>query len=365
MTLTITRASLLSLAIAAASVVVAGSNTAITLRASGATLTASHCNNAGVALVTSRPANVQTPGECLLSAPMFLQIVKSLPDDTISLNLGDNRLIFRCGRVTTKQFLAADGSAAPMLDMDATPNALTIPAANLRKLIDGCAFAIATDDNRYGLNGAKLEMIGDHLRMVATDGNRLSYLQVSATGTLAIGRRQLIPRSALATLRKMIGDESGGITLCFRENAALFLFPGTTLSCRLLEAEYPAYREVLPKGGTPAKVDRSELIEAVRRTAVLSGDQHIIAIDFGRDAAVLTARKLDAGDARTEVTIAYTGEPKKIGFNWQYLLDALNALDASEVDWRLTENVLAPTILTGHGNDPDDGLHVVMPVRLD
>jgi DNA polymerase-3 subunit beta len=211
---------------------------------------------------------------------------------------------------------------------------------------------------------------GPVLRIVATDGNRLAYAQAPYAGTLAIGRRMLVPRTPLLEVRKMIEGFSGDIEIGFSERAAVVRFEGTTVHMRLLEAEFPKYQEVMP---TTFKrrvvVDRRAALDSLRRVGIFAVDKsHSVRLACSADGIVLTARKLDAGDAREELpVVAYSGEALTLGTNGGYLTDALNACGEDTVEISLCD-ALSPMQIRGLESADTASpscLFIVMPVRLD
>lgn len=323
----------------------------------------------GMTFLGNFSANVENPGEVAIDAANALQVAKVLPNDVVSVQLGENfRLDVKCGKSAYKLSgqAATDFPPAPPLE---TKGALTIDAADLRKIIDQTWFSVAPDDNRYGLNGAHLDAVdtpaGRMLRMVGTDGNRLSWAQAPFTGTLAIGRRMLLPRKPLAEVRKMIDGLSGPVEIGFGERAAVMRFEGTTVHMRLLEAEFPAYKEVLPTNfNRRVVVDRSRFLESLRRVSIFATDgSHSVRFAFSGDGLVLTARKLDAGDAREELPAELSGEPITMGFNAHFMQEVMSALTCSQVTLNLGD-ALSPCIIRPFGDD-ENALFVVMPVRLD
>ena len=339
------------------------------IRAMDGLLTLSATDKAMTATVQI-PANVETGGEIGIDAATLLQSVAALPDDVIEFSLADNnRVNVKC-RKSAYKLEGTDPAELQPAPTPVTGAPLTIDAADLRKIIDQTWFSIAPDDNRYGLNGAHLDAIdtpaGRMLRMVGTDGNRLSYSQAPFTGTLAIGRRSLLPRKPLAEVRKMIDGLSGPVEVRFGERAAELAFDGTTVHTRLLEAEFPAYKEVLPKEfKRTVTIDRAEFTESLRRVSIFATDgSHSVRFAFSGDGLVLTARKLDAGDAREECAVDLAGEPITMGFNAKFMQEVIAALPAARVTLKLGDT-LSPCIVQPFGEDDENALFVIMPVRLD
>ena len=320
-------------------------------------------------------ANVETPGEVAVNAMNALQAIKALPDEVVELILADNAKIHvRCGKSVYKLEgqAAAEFPPAPSFEVSGS---LSIQAADLRRIIDRTWFSIAPDDNHYGLNGAHLDAVdtpdGRMLRMVSADGNRLSWAQAPFTGNLGIGRRMLLPRKPLAEVRKMIDGFGGPVEIGFGERAAVVRFEGTTVHMRLLEAEFPNYKEVLPTNfKRRVVVERARFIESLRRVSIFASDtSHSVRFAFSETGVVLSARKLDAGDAREEADVkSFEGDPITMGFNADFLQDALTAAGEDDVLIQLGD-ALSPAVVTplesADSNAATDAFFVVMAVRLD
>lgn len=328
---------------------------------SGLRLTAT---NKAVTLTLEVEATVEIAGEIAVDVENMNKVVSALPDGMVDLRSGDaGRLLVTAGRSQNKltAFAAADFPVTPPLDAAAT---LTMDAADLARVLGQTVFSIAPEDNRYGLNGAKVEKLGELVRFVSTDGNRLSWSEAAFTGDVGIGRKMLIPRGALASIAKMTAGLSGPVSIRFGERACLFEAPRRSMHIRLLEADFPDYRQVLPTSfKRTARLDRAELSTALRATAVFATDgANSVRFAFSVDGLVLTARKLDAGDARNEVACDLRGEPITIGLNARFLAETLAAIRGPEVHLEIGDT-LSPVVV----KDPAQptAMFVVMPIRLD
>jgi DNA polymerase-3 subunit beta len=373
MHLLIERSSLLPFIKRLSSITVKASSTpalgAILLTATESGLRLTATDNAMTA-ITTVPANVTTPGSVAIPATNLSQVLSVVADDVIDFSLDpETHLVsLKVGRSSYNLvgLPAADFPPAPPT-IDAPP--IQIEAAALRRIIDQTWFSIAPDDNRYGLNGAHLDSVdtpdGRMLRMVGTDGNRLSYAQAPYTGTLTIGRRMLLPKKPLAEVRKMIDNYSGTVEIGFGERAAVVRFEGATVHMRLLEAEFPNYKEVLPTNSKrTVTVDRAPFVDSLRRVFIFATDgSHSVRFAFADDGITLTARKLDAGDANEQVSAELSGEPITMGFNARFVQDVAEVLTSARITLSLG-GVLSPCIIRPIDNN-DSALFVVMPVRLD
>ena len=163
----------------------------------------------------------------------------------------------------------------------------------------------------------------------------------------------------------MIDGLSGPVEIGFGERAAVVRFEATTVHMRLMEAEFPNYKEVMPTSfKRRVVVERAAFLESLRRVSIFATDgSHSVRFAFSEDGIVLTARKLDAGDAREEVAAEFSGEPITMGFNAHFMQEVMSALTCSQVTLNLGD-LLSPCIIRPFGDD-ESALFVVMPVRLD
>lgn len=313
-------------------------------------------------------ATVSTPGEVAVDAGTFYNTAKVLAGDVVHVALVDQgRVEVRCG---TAQFKlnahnGADFPVTPPLDQS---RVMTMQLADLRRVIGQTRFSIAPDDNRYGLGGAHVEDVAGQdesmVRLVTTDGNRLSWSEAPYRGEIGIGRKMLIPRKALTEIEKLLEGDDQPVELAFGERAALFRMAGVMLHIRLLEADFPDYRQVLPSVfKRKVVVEREALADALKRVSVMAADtSNSVRFAFDDGLLTLTARKLDSGDSREEVAIDLVGEPITMGLNARFVLEVLSAVHAPRISLELGD-ALAPCIV----RSPDDGhcLFVIMPVRLD
>lgn len=315
------------------------------------------------------PANVVSPGQIAVDAQNLFQIARVLPDATARLRLGaQNRLELTSGSAWYKVVgLPGEDFPGPQ-DFDGR-SSMKLGAPQLRWLIERTAFVVCPDDNRYGINGAHLETLdgnGGHrlLRMVATDGHRLSYAQIPFEGQFGMGERMLIPRKALAEIKKLLDREESDVQLAFGENSALLTAGDNRFYFRLIDGEFPDYHKVVPSGFQRRVIaSRDVLNSALRRVAVLAQDRgRPVRFRFERDQVVITASNTEAGEAREQVPVALEGEPLEMGFNIRYFQEVLNAVASDRVHIELGD-ALSPAVV--REPESDDSLLIVMPMRLD
>lgn len=318
----------------------------------------------------SEGCEILKDGALAVSARHLYEIVRALPEQQVTLKKAHNNYLeVRSG---PSEFRIV---GLPAEDFPALPRFEKVPFGEidpqqLLDMIERTFFAVSTDETRYNLNGVFFEPSADVLRLVATDGHRLSLVERPAGGTFGLKKGVILPKKGLQELRKLLAEaaEAGEKTetkLGFVENSAVVRRPGVTLSMRLIEGLFPDYRQVIPKAGEKAvKVGRDRLQETLRRVSLLSTDKaHAVKLELTKGSLRVMSQNPDLGEAKEEVPVEYVGEPLKIGFNARYVLDVLAVMQSKDVSFELADD-LSPGVLRG-ADEADKGFTaVVMPMRI-
>jgi DNA polymerase-3 subunit beta len=311
-------------------------------------------------------AEITTPGSVTASAKKLFEIVRELPDESVQLEApGSGQVQISCGRAEFK--LA--GSAAeeyPALPEIAPERVVAVQATVLGEMIERTIYAASTDETRYNLNGVHLEFLTESgkLRMVATDGHRLAYADRELGQEIpGLGEGVIIPRKGLAELRRLCEEEDADeVELGFEGNSVLARKEGVTLVMRLIEGEFPNYRQVIPREVSRQLVLPVDTIaQAVRRVILLSAERsRAVKLELSSGLLRLTCSNPDLGEAREELDTDYAGDEFTIAFNARYLTDALAVMHAKEVRFSF-HDPLSPIQLSPA--DDESALAVVMPMR--
>jgi DNA polymerase-3 subunit beta len=320
-----------------------------------------------VGIRSSHPAEVKKAGSVTAAAKKLYEIVRELPEEDVAIEATDDaHIAIRCARAN---FTLA-GSAAqeyPTLPTASPGSTARVQAVVLSQMIERTMYAASLDETRYNLNGVFVEQIAESgkLRMVATDGHRLAYVDRDFGAPLSgLDRGVIIPRKGLAELKRLVDEEDADeVELGFEGNSALVRKQGVTLVMRLIEGEFPNYRQVVPKEARyELVVAADDLARAVRRVAILSSERsRAVKLELANGLLRLSSSNPDLGEAREELDVDYAGEELAIAFNARYLLDCLGATAAKEVRLGF-QDPLSPARLVPTGDD--DTLAVVMPMRV-
>lgn len=320
-----------------------------------------------VGIRSSHPASVSNPGRVTASAKKLFEIVRELPDEPVHIEVtSDSYLSIHCARAS---FTLAGNSAEeyPTLPTASPDRMVMFQAVVLSQMIERTMYAASVDETRYNLNGVFIEFQKDtgKLRMVATDGHRLAYVdRMLASDLEGLDSGVIIPRKGLTELKKLVDEEDADeVEIGFEGNSALVRKEGVMLVMRLIEGEFPNYRQVIPKQqGQQLLLPSEALIQALRRVVVLSSERsHAVKLELGGGLLKLSSNNPDLGEAHEELDVDYAGEDLEIAFNARYLTDCLAVLGAKEVKLIFLDG-LSPAQLVP--TDDEDSLAVVMPMRV-
>ncbi len=239
----------------------------------------------------------------------------------------------------------------------------------LREMIEKTSYAICHDETKYNLNGILVKAQEENgrsiLRMVATDGHRLSIAEKEFSGTVAreLAKGIIFPKKGIFELKKMTEEEDEDILLGFMDNTAVIKKGNTVVVMRLVDGEFPDYTKVVPVSNTRiVRANRETLLHSLRRMAILSSEKFKgIKFDVKPGQMEISSSNPELGEAREELEIEYAGDPLTTRFNARYMIDVLSVLDETGVEL-LFKDELSPAIMRPADNA--GFLAVIMPMRL-
>jgi DNA polymerase III subunit beta len=305
---------------------------------------------------------LQQGGEITLPGRKLLDIVKALPEKAqVTIAIEGERATVRSGksRFTLATLPASD---FPTVEDIRAQKAVLVAQSALRRLLDKTHFSMAQQDVRYYLNGMLLEADGKTLRTVATDGHRLSYCETTLEHEAGPAQQVIVPRKGVLELQRLLNGE-GNVELAIGTNHVRAQIGDIRFTSKLIDGRFPEYSRVIPSNPTKRiAADRDVLRSALQRAAILSNEKYRgIRLAVKPGILLLQSHNPEQEEAEEELEINYAGEELEIGFNVNYLLDALAAVDGGEVEIGLTD---ANNSCLLSSNATPQAKYVVMPMRL-
>jgi len=305
---------------------------------------------------------IEQAGETLVAAEKLRDIVRESVDDTLSIEVANDTANIRGQDSHFKIFTQKPSDFPPVPDFEGEAH-LEIGGGLLKQLVGQTLFAAARESTRYAFNGVLFTVKAKKINLVSTDGRRLAM----AKGDLISdklpkeGAKAIVPAKALSLLDKLIDDPEESLAVQVRENQIIFHSPSATLTSNLVEGQFPPFEDVIPKDcDKKMTAATADLLSAVRRAALLTTEESKgVRMHFSKKGLVLTSRSPDAGEATVNFPCKYEGAEIEIGFNPNFLTEALKVVDMDEISLEMTAPN-RPGLLKGGPNF----LYVIMPVNL-
>ena len=322
-----------------------------------------------LAVVEKVAADVAGDGVTTASAHMLYDIVRKLPEGAqiaLEVGAGGDHLTLESGQARFS-LPTLPAEEFPAMAEDDFAHDFVLAAASLRRMIDKTRFAISTEETRYYLNGIYLHAAqgedGAVLRAVATDGHRLSRVDVPLPEGGVDIPGVIVPRKSVGEVRKLIDEVDDEISVSVSDAKIRFSFGDVVLLSKLIDGSFPDYERVIPSGNDKTvQISGKALSEAVDRVATISTDKtRSVKLALDRNRLVISANSPDSGSASEDLEVEYDGPELQIGFNSRYLLDVTERIDGDKIQFVMADSV-SPTILRDSGDSV--ALYVLMPMRV-
>lgn len=316
-----------------------------------------------IEMLTEVEINGGETGETTLPARKFLDICRSLSDDAvIDVSVSGQRATIRSGK---SRFVLATLPAAefPAIEVAEEVSRISLTQHELRDAIARTHFAMAQQDVRYYLNGMLFEVDRKVVRLVATDGHRLSLCEIEGQKKSDNKQSVIIPRKAVQELLRLLPDDDQEADIRFGSNYIQVNTPEMQFTSKLIDGRFPDYQNVIPSGGDKVAVCKREtLSRALNRVSILSNEKYRgVRLQFSDNILQITAHNPEQEEAEEDLEVRYTGEGLEIGFNVNYLLDALSAGESEEVCLTMLDTN-SSCLIEGVGEKASK--YIVMPIRL-
>ncbi|MDR3406237.1 MAG: DNA polymerase III subunit beta [Chthoniobacter sp.] len=305
-------------------------------------------------------AQIEKPGATTLPARRLANIVRELPAAEIIVEVDSKNVAsIRCGQSFFK-ILGLPEEEFPPLPKQTDARTFTIGQQILRDALKKTSYAISTDETRYVLNGILFSFKENKLTLVATDGRRLAMVDIEVEFPRSQEVDIIVPTKAVTELGRLLGDE-GDVRLSVEENQVAFQIGDTLLASKLIEGNYPNYRQVIPaEAKERVTLERELFLNAVHRVALLSSEKsNSVKLVFTKNNIEIAANTPDVGEARESLAVAYKGREFSIAFNPEFLQAPLRVLTNDEVYLDMIDE-MSPGVI----KIQSPFLYVLMPMRI-
>ena len=311
----------------------------------------------------SVPAEIREKGSLVLSARLFGEIVRKLPDDMVIFSSQGYTVNIKCG-MSEFNILGTDPEEFPELPAVDQQNSLTLPQPTLRSMISQTLFAVSDNESRPIHTGSLFDVNGDLLTVVSVDGYRLALRKEKVSEKKGAEVFSfVVPGSALSEVEKICAGEDD-VTVTQGARHIMFQTGDTVLVCRRLEGEFLSYQNAIPRNNTiHIQVDARSLLASIERVSLIISEKLKSPLRcLFEDGVVSITTRTAIGDAADQCMISGDGQGLEIGFNNKYLMDALKAAPAEKLRMEFTSGVAPCVILPAEGEE--NFIYMVLPVRL-
>jgi DNA polymerase-3 subunit beta len=326
-------------------------------------------------------ASVERPGDVVVPARLFSDVVRNLPAEEVHVELGRSDetggQVVVTGGAARFELNAWSASDFPQTSAFDLSQSLAIARGPFLETVAKAARAASRDDNRPILTGVLVSIDQTTLRMVATDSYRLAVKQTALEGGPDSEIQAIVPVKALNEVSRLAaGVQSDTIALVVGENQALFGVGDLVIATRLIEGQFPNYRQLIPADEFPhtVELEREPFLGVVRRVGLLAQKNAPLRLKFSpagpdeegveqQPRLIVRAVTQDIGQAEETLPVEYDGEDFEIGFNHLFLIDGVESVDGEKVSLQLI-TPLRPGLLSGGDTTSADFLYLIMPIRL-
>lgn len=317
-----------------------------------------------VALQVSVPAAVSSKGSAVLPARLLLEVVRSLTGETLSIELrgAENDVEMVCGGATF-HFRTLRAEDFPSLPRPTADGRISLPTRAFVDTVAKVSRSASHDETRPVLTGILVSAAAQELVMVATDSYRLSVKRTTLDSPVSGSFEANVPARALQELARIAGGAAEDhLTVGVQDGQVVFEAAGAILSSRLIDGQFPNYRQLLPDTVQhELRLSTPELSGVVRRISLLAQKNSPLRLRFSEGQLTVTAQTPDVGEATESVPVPFQGDPFEIGFNADFLRDGLESVETDELLLKLISPVRPGLI---ESPEASDFIYLIMPIRL-
>ncbi|MFA4933471.1 MAG: DNA polymerase III subunit beta [Candidatus Omnitrophota bacterium] len=305
------------------------------------------------------PVDTQEPGSITIPAKRFSDIIKEFPVDVVNISTKKNNQITIDSDLCQFKIMGLAKEEFPKLPEFKDKKAIKIEQGVLKQALSLTSFAVSFDETRYVLNGILFKINRGALVLVSTDGKRLAIAERKLSLESDVDLNMIVPIKTIQELSRNLKEE-GELSLVISSNQVLFDLGGVGIVSRLIEGEFPDYKQVIPPASeNKMKVGRSQFLLAIKRAALLATqDYQAVKLEVFKNKLVISKSTPDVGEFHEELAVDYQGRELVIGFNPVYLMDVVKILNDETVSLELID-AEKPGVIRMSGY-----VYIVLPMRL-
>ena len=316
-------------------------------------------------------ASVVRGGSLTVPAKKLYEIIRALPETDIQIKQGAEGAVKVAAEKFDSRMQTLPREDFPKLPETGGGVSISLSRPVLREMVAKTQFSITGEDTRYFLNGGLFVVQSDKMTLVATDGHRLALVSSPREKTEGLNGKEevraIIPKKTLWELSRLLVDGEEDVKYEYGENHLFFNMDGRQLISRIIDAQFPSYERVIPKGNDKqVEFERDRLTNAIKRVALLSSERsRAIKFQINKNKVVITSSSPEVGEATETLTVDYDAAAIEICFNAQYVLDFLGVADTDTVKLEfkdeMSQAVMRPV---STADDGCDYTYVIMPMRV-
>jgi DNA polymerase-3 subunit beta len=321
-----------------------------------------------IGLVADYEASVDQEGEVTLSARKLYEMIREIQGETIHFHKNDQCLVTLTAQKAIYKIPGISADDFPAVVINEDVKFFRMRGQMLKDMIIKTAFSMSSDEVRKNLNGVFFESDEEKkgvLKAVATDGHRLALANAYSGDKdfLKLDKGIIIPRKGIFEIRKLLESETSDILIGVQQGMCVIKTDHTMLKVSLIDSEYPDYRRVIPaEKGVVVQFEKEAVLHALRRMNVISSERYSgVIVKLQENKIILNSTNPDVGEANDEIDVVYQGGNLEIGYNVNYLIDAIEVMDEKTVVFEMRSG-MKPGVIR-----PLDNIHhfcIIMPLRI-
>ncbi len=305
---------------------------------------------------------LEKEGVVTLPCRKLHEIVNNLPPGLVNIEASSENVVSLHSGVVKYKLMGMPPDEFPKSPDVKRDETLVLSQAGLKEMLRKVSFSISTDPNRVNITGLLLTVVGNELRLVSTDGRRLSLAVHAFEDAPGAEKSYIIPRKTVIELERLLGAD-GDVRVFISENQIAFEFANLLMLSNLIDGVFPNYEQVIPRNYERKVIlEKEPFAVATRRAQVMTTDKYnLVKYEVSKGKMHVTTNCPEVGEAKDEVEADYDGESVEMGFNPQFVLDVLKAVDEDKVVLEMKDSQSSGLFKP---LDNENFMYVVMPVRL-